>query len=102
MEVLIAEIHGEPVKLSLDNGLVSLNGEPMAIKGVTEADLQAFLEELANLPQGDSSGHTALVNSVRAAFIAKLLSHAVGDECVDELSHILGHVHDEVMEYLEK
>lgn len=101
-EVILAEIHGGPVTFALDNGLSLLNGEPVPVKGVTVEDLDEFQAELDSIPASeDSAGHAALINAVRAAFIAKLLSHAVGDDCVDELSHILGHVHDDVVQYLE-
>ena len=101
MEVCLANIHGQPVTFALDNGVALLNGEAVPIKGVTAADLEAFQTELEHIPASDDPGYAALINAVRANFIAKLLSHAVGEECVDELTHILGHVHDEVINYLE-
>ena len=53
------------------------------------------------IPQGDDeAGYAALVNAKRAAFIVDMLGHAVGDECVNLLTHILDHVHYDVMEYL--
>lgn len=100
-EVILADIHGKAVTFALNNGMALLDGDPAPVKGITEADLDNFQEELDKIPDGADAGHVALINAVRAAFIAKLLSHAVGDDCVDELSHILGHVHDNVIRYLE-
>lgn len=45
-------------------------------------------------------GYDALVNAKRAAFIVELLGRAVGEECVSLLTHILDHVHYDVLEYL--
>ena len=45
-------------------------------------------------------GYEALVNSKRAAFIVTLIGSAVGEECVSRLTHILDHVHYDVLEYL--
>ena len=87
MEVCIANMHGKAVMLELREGVVFLDNEPQPIKNVTE-------EELAD------PGYEALVNAKRAAFIVNLLGRAVGDECISQLTHILDHVHYDVLEYL--
>ena len=100
MEVCIAKIHDRPVMLSLDNGIVELDGQTEPIKGLTEEDLQTFQAELDGIPKSDDEGYEALLNSIRAAFIAKLIGKAVGDDAIDRLSHILDHVHYDVLKYL--
>ena len=57
-------------------------------------------EAVSAIPDDGDPGNVALVNAKRAAFIVDLLGHAVGDECVNLLTHILDHVHYDVMEYL--
>lgn len=100
--MMLTDDGASPVTFALENGAALLNGEPVPIKGITEADLQGFQEELAHLPSDDPKAHAALADAVRAAFIAQLLSHAVGDECVDALTQVLGRVHDRVINYLEE
>lgn len=100
MEVCIGEMHGKPVMLSLKDGIAYLDGEAEPIKNLTEKELEDFQASIDTLPHSDDPGYPALVNSIRAAFIAKLLSKAVGDETIDRLTHILDHVHYEVLQYL--
>ena len=101
MQVCIAIMHGNPVLLELRDGIPHINGEAQPIKQLTEEKLAAFQQELDAIPQGDDeAGYAALVNAKRAAFIVDMLGHAVGDECVNLLTHILDHVHYDVMEYL--
>lgn len=100
MQVTLAEINGKPYILELTDGIAYINNEPEVIKNLTEAELQAFQTELDGLPRSDDPGYEALVNSVRAAFLAKLLGKAVGDESINHLTHILDHVHYEVQKYL--
>ncbi len=100
MKACLGILHGEPVILELHDGIVSIDGSAEPIKGLTDADLIAFNDEIEAIPKNDDPGSEALVNSVRAAFLAKLLGMAVGDECIDKLSHILDHVHYEVLKYL--
>ena len=101
MEVCIATVHGRDIMFSLRNGLVLLDGEVMPVKHVTEEELEKFRAGVDAIPRtGDARGVRALVNAKRAAFIVSLLSRAVGDDCVSALTHILGHVHDDVQEYL--
>lgn len=100
MEVCIAEIHGKPVMLELKDGIVYLDGEAEPIKNLTEKELEEFRDKIANLPHSEDPGYPALVNAIRAAFIANLLGKAVGEETVDRLTHILDHVHYDVMRYL--
>lgn len=101
MEVIIAEEQGRPVVLALRDGIVSLDGEAEPIKNLTEKDLREFQAELDALPQSGDPGCKALINAVRAAFLARLLGHAVGDECVDRISRMLDLAHYEVLRYLD-
>lgn len=100
MEVCIAKIHDKPVMLSLKDGIVSIDGEAEPIKNLTEEDLRKFQAELDSVPEADAEGHEALVNAIRAAFLARLLGNAVGDDCVNRVTHILDHVHYDVLKYL--
>lgn len=100
MEVCLAKIHDKPVMLELKDGIVYIDGEAEPIKGVTDADLEAFQAELDGIPKSDDEGYEALLNAVRAAFLAKLLGKAVGDETISRLTHILDHVHYDVLKYL--
>jgi hypothetical protein len=101
MEVCIATMHGRDIMLSLRNGLVLLDGEVMPVKYVTEEELEKFRADVETIPRtGDEKGLQALVNAKRAAFIVSLLGRAVGDDCISALTHILDHVHYDVVEYL--
>lgn len=100
MKVILAQMHDKPVTLELKDGHVYINGEPEAIKNVTEEELKNFQAEIDALPPADDPGYEALVNAVRAAFIAKLLGKAVGDDAISRLTHILDHVHYDVQKYL--
>ena len=100
MKVILAELHGKPVELELRDGIVYIDGEAEPIKNLEESELLDFQKELEALPEHDIQAHQALVNSVRAAFLAKLLGKAVGDETVNRLTHILDHVHYDVLQYL--
>ena len=100
MQVCIAIMHGNPVMLELREGVPYINDEPQPIKHLTEDDLVAFHEAVSAIPDDGDPGNVALVNAKRAAFIVDLLGHAVGDECVSSLTHVLDHVHYDVMEYL--
>lgn len=100
MQVCIAIMHGNPVMLELREGVPYINDEPQPIKHLTEDDLVAFHEAVSAIPDDGDPGNVALVNAKRAAFIVDLLGHAVGDECVSYLTHVLDHVHYDVMEYL--
>lgn len=100
MKATLAIMHGEPVILEVRKGQVTLDGEPMPIKNISEEDLKLFNEEIGALPASDAEGYEALLNAVRAPFIVKLLEGAVGDECISRLTHILDHVHWDVVQYL--
>lgn len=102
MNVCLGEIHNRPVTLELKDGIVYLDGEAQPIKNLTETELTEYQKELDELPASSDPGYAALVNAVRAAFIARLLSKAVGDECIDKLTHVLEHVHYDVLKYLEE
>lgn len=100
MDVCIAHMHGKPVMLELRDGLVYIDGELQPIKHLDEARLAAFSKAVQDIPYSVDPGYAALVNAKRAAFLAELLGMAVGDECVSLLSHILDHVHYDVLAYL--
>ena len=91
MQVCIAIMHGNPVMLELREGVPYINDEPQPIKHLTEDDLVAFHEAVSAIPDDGDPGNVALVNAKRAAFIV---------ECVSYLTHVLDHVHYDVMEYL--
>lgn len=100
MEVCIAVMHGKPVMLKLLDGVVYLDNEPQPIKNLGEEELAAFSDAIRATPPSADPGHEALLNARRAAFIVTLLGKAVGDECISTLTHILEHVHADVLEYL--
>lgn len=100
MKVCIATMHGKPVMLELREGVVFLDNEPQPIKNLGEEELAALDEALRAVPEGADPGYEALRNARRAAFIVTLLGKAVGDECISRLTHILEHVHADVLEYL--
>lgn len=100
MEVCIAYLHGKPVMLELRDGIVYLNNDPQPIKYVSEEELRAFSAAVQAIPYSTDPGYEALVNAKRAAFIVDLLGRTVGEECVSLLTHILDHVHSDVLEYL--
>ena len=100
MEVCIAYLRGKPIMLELRDGIAYLDNEPQPIKYLDEAKLQEFSDSIQAIPYSADPGYQALVNSKRAAFIVTLLGSAVGDECVAKLTHLLDHVHYDVLEYL--
>ena len=100
MEVCIAHMHGKAVMLALREGIVYLDDEPQPIKHLEEADLTAFSAAIQAIPYSPGPGYTALLNAKRAAFVAGLLGRAVGNECLDRLSHILDHLHYDVLDFL--
>ncbi len=101
MEVCLAYMREKPVILRLQEGVVYINDEPQAIKGITEEDLHTFSKSIADIPYStDQEGYKALINAKRAAFLATLLGNAVGDDSVNTITHILDSVHYEVLMYL--
>lgn len=100
MEVCIAYMHGKPVMLELREGIAYLDAEPQPIKYLSEEQLQEFSDSIRAIPYTADAGYDAMVNAKRAAFIVTLLGSAVGEECVSRLTHILDHVHYDVLEYL--
>lgn len=100
MEVCIAYMRGEAVMLSLQDGIISLNGEAQPIKGIGKEDFEEFANAVNAIPYSPGPGYTALVNAKRTTFLVKLVGHAVGEECTDRLSHILDSVHFDVLEFL--
>lgn len=101
MRITIGELHGKPATLELKDGIVYINDEAQPIKNLTEEDLRNFQDKLDALPEAeDEEARKALVNSVRAAFLSQLMGKAVGDECVNLISHLLDHAHYDVLKYL--
>ncbi len=101
MDVCIAYMREKPVILSLNDSVVAIDGEVVAINGLTEGDLQAFAQSLASIECGSNvEGYKAMLNAKRAAFIVNLLGLAVGDDCVSKITNILDSVHYEVLVYL--
>lgn len=100
MEVCIAYMRGKPVMLALRDGVVYIDEELQPIKGLTEEELTDFSTAIGHIPYSPDEGYKALVNARRAAFLVTLLGRAVGDECVNKLTHILDSVHFDVLEYL--
>ena len=100
MEVCIAHMHGKDIILELRENIAYLDGEPLPVKYLTAEKLEAFNAAIQALPREDEDGYRALVNAKRAAFLVDMLATAVGDECINKLTHILDHVHYDVLEYL--
>ena len=100
MEVCIAYLRGKPIMLELRDGIAYLDNEPQPIKYLDEEKLQEFSDSIQAIPYSADPGYEALVNSKRAAFIVTLIGSAVGEECVSRLTHLLDHVHYDVLEYL--
>ena len=100
MEVCLATVNNKPVILELKDGVAYIDGVAEPIKGLTEQELGDFQAELDGVPDSGDEGYEALLNAIRAAFLARLMSKAVGDEAIDRLTHILDHVHYEVLKYL--
>lgn len=100
MKVCLGEMHGKPVMLTLKDGIAYIDGEPEAIKNLTDEELDSYQKELDSLPHSEDPGYQALVNSVRAAFIARLLGKAVGDDAINRLTQLLDLAHYDVLKYL--
>lgn len=100
MQVCLAKIHDKPVMLELRDGVAYIDGQAEPIKDLYEEDLQRFQSELDSVPRSDNEGYEALLNAIRAAFLARLLGYACGDDCVSRLTEILDHVHYDVLKYL--
>ncbi len=101
MEVCVAYMRGKPVMLRLEEGITTMDGEILAIKGLEESALKEFSDSVAAIPYTiDTEGYKAMVNAKRTAFLAALLGFAVGDDCVNKITHVLDSVHYEVLVYL--
>ncbi|MBQ9537559.1 MAG: hypothetical protein IJU79_07235 [Desulfovibrionaceae bacterium] len=101
MEICLATIDAQPVMLQLKDGNIYIDGELQPIKYVTESEVAAFAEAVAQIPVSDDPGYAAKLNCQRANFITNfLLGRAVGEECIDLLTHILDHLHYDILEYL--
>ncbi|MEG2172514.1 MAG: hypothetical protein RRY29_04575 [Desulfovibrionaceae bacterium] len=100
MEVCIAYMREQAVMLSIKDNIIFIDDEAQPIKGISQKDLQDFSDTVNAIPYSPGPGYQALVNAKRTAFLIKLLGHAVGEECMDKLSHILDSVHFDVLEFL--
>ena len=100
MEVCIAHLHGKAVMLELKDGIVHIDGEPQPIKHVTEDEIREFSEAIQAIPYSVGPGYQALLNAKRCSFLVSLIGRAVGDDTVNHLSHILDHLHYDVLEFL--
>ena len=100
MEVILGSIRGKPIKISEENGIIYLNGQAQPIKNITERDLRDFQEKIDSLNATDAESLTALKNAIAAEFLVKLIGNAVGEECINRLTHLLDHVHYDVLTYL--
>lgn len=100
MKACLGKLHDKPVMIEVRDGVVYIDDEPEPIKNITEADIAAFQEDLDNVPESDNEGYEALLNAIRAGFLAKLLGNAVGDDTITRLTHILDSVHYDVLQYL--
>lgn len=98
--VCLGYLHGNPIVLSIQNGVPMINGEAQPIKNISENDLESFKNELESVPQHDPEAKEAMENAIRAEFLVKLLGNAVGEEAISLLAHILDHTHYEVQKYL--
>lgn len=100
MEVTLGELRGKPIRLSVEDGIVYLNGEAQPIKNIGDDDLREYQEKVDALPKDDPEGLAALKNALAAEFLVKLIGSAVGEECINRLTHLLDHVHYDVLTYL--
>lgn len=102
MELCLASFDDQDIILELRDELVYINGQLQPIKHVTEDELVTLDNVIKAIPVCDDPGYDALVCAKRAEFIVSLLGRAVGEECVDFLSHILDHLHFRVQHYLDE
>ena len=100
MEICLADFDAKPIMLKLIDGNIYIDDELQPIKYVTEEELQAFVDEIEQIPFTDDPGYQALINAKRTKLIVSLLGRAVGDDCINLLTHILDHLHFHVLEYL--
>lgn len=100
MKACLGKLHDKPVMIEVRDGIVYIDDEPEPIKNITETDIEKFKSDLDNVPVSNDDGYEALLNAIRAAFLAKLLGNAVGDDAINRLSHILDSVHYDVLQYL--
>ncbi|MDR0466917.1 MAG: hypothetical protein LBH94_06125 [Deltaproteobacteria bacterium] len=100
MEVCIAQVRGREILLKLEGQLVYIDGQIEHIRGLTQEILEAFVGELAAVPLEDGPAREARLNARRAAFLSRLLGMAASEDSQDVVSHLLDHVHYDVMEFL--
>ena len=100
MEICLGNLHDRPILLKLIDGDVYIDGELQPIKYVTEEEVAAFAKKIADIPVSDDPGYAALLSAKRSEFVVSLLGRAVGDECINLLTHLLDHLHYDVLEYL--
>lgn len=99
MAVNIGDMHGVPQLLELRGERVYINDEPWPIKYVTSEEIEHFASELEAIPEGVDGGQ-ALRDAKRIEFIVSLMKRTFGDESVEFLEHLLGHLHYRVLQYL--
>lgn len=100
METTLGIVRGKPVTIAVRDGIVFLNDEVLPIKNIGESDLIEYQGKVDSLPSFDEEGRAALKNALTAEFLVKLLSNAVGDDCVTRLTRLLDHFHYDVLTYL--
>ncbi|MBQ7456122.1 MAG: hypothetical protein IJS54_00715 [Desulfovibrio sp.] len=101
MEVCLASIMDHDYLLELRDGQVFIDGELQPIKYVTNEELEAFDQAIKAIPVSDDPGYHALLCAKQTQFLVSLLGRAVGEECVDMLTHLLDHLHSHILHYLD-
>ncbi len=100
MAVIIGWIADQEQVLTLVDGRVHINDEPMPIRDVTQDEIDALAASFANAPEGDDEGREAYCNTRRINFLVSMLARTFGDECSEMLEHMIGNLHYRVLEYL--
>lgn len=99
MSFSLGTICGQPQEFELRAGFVYINGEVQPFKGVGFEEVVKAEESIAAIT-GDDEGSCALRDAARIRFILYLLSHAVGDDTLGYLEHLLGVLQFRVEKYL--
>ena len=100
MSVNLGEINGVEQVLSLLGGLVYVNDEPLAVKGVTPEEVESLTSELAEIMAPDEEGLEAMRNAKRLQFVMSMLERAVGEGTVEYLTKLSGRLQYRVLCYL--
>ena len=101
MELCLATLDGQDIILELRDDLVYIDGQIQPIKNVTIEELIAFDHSIKAIPVSADQGYDALLSAKRAEFVVSLIGRAVGEECIDFLTHLLDHLHLTVLHYLD-